>query len=185
MESKMALTTPSTSRCVRSGKSVHSFCTSSERIILTPHQGLAGPALPRTRGQACAHAVRKLCHTQDRSGWRRLSKKRRLFQLLLLLGGLFAGFGLLLERSAQDVAERSAGVGRTVLRHLLLLLGDLHRLDREVRLLRTVEAGDHRVELLADLEALGALLVAVAAEIGALDEAHCAVVADLHVQARV
>jgi hypothetical protein len=38
-------------------------------------------------------------------------------------------------------------------------------------LLRPVEADHQRVELLADLEALGALLVAVAAEIGALDEA--------------
>jgi hypothetical protein len=35
----MALTTPSTSRCVRSGKSVHNLCTSSERIIEVPASG--------------------------------------------------------------------------------------------------------------------------------------------------
>ena len=75
-----------------------------------------------------------------------------------------------------------ARIRAAVLGDRLLLLGDLHRLDREVGLLRTVEADHHRVELLADLEALGALLVAVAAEIVALDEADRAVVADLHVE---
>ena len=75
-------------------------------------------------------------------------------------------------------SERAA-VGRTVLRHRLLLFGDLQRLDREVGLLRPVEADDLGVELLADLEALRTLLVAVAAEVGALDEAGRAVVADL------
>ena len=40
-----------------------------------------------------------------------------------------------LQRRAEDVAERSAAVGRAVLRHRLLLFGDLQRLDREGRLL--------------------------------------------------
>src|SRR3546814_19641735 len=53
------------------------------------------------------------------------------------------------------------------------------------RLLRPVEARHHRVELLADLEAFRTLLVAVAAEIGALDEAGRAVLARLHFEARI
>src|SRR3546814_10474406 len=85
-----------------------------------------------------------------------------------------------LQRFAKDIAQRRARIGRTTLLHRLLLLGDLHRLDREGRLLRPVEARHHRVELLADLEAFRTLLVAVAAEIGALDEAGRAVLARLH-----
>ena len=76
-------------------------------------------------------------------------------------------------------------IRRAVLRDRLLLFGDLQRLDREVRLLRAVEADDHRVELLADLEALRTLLVAVAAKVGALDEAGRAVVADLDLEPAV
>src|SRR5689334_18471667 len=67
MESKMALTTPSTSRCVRSGKSVHSFCTSSERIIVSPREGHCRPRTPPNRGPVLHYAVRKLCPAQDRS----------------------------------------------------------------------------------------------------------------------
>src|SRR5205809_4417354 len=93
--------------------------------------------------------------------------------------------GLLLQRLAQDVAEARARIGRTILGDRLLLLGDLQRLDREVRLLRPVETDHHRIELLADLEALGALLVAVAAEIGTLDEAGGPVVTDLDLEPAV
>src|SRR6476620_11763592 len=92
---------------------------------------------------------------------------------------------LRLQRGAEDVAQRGAGVRRAVLLDRLLLFGDLARLDREVGLFRTVEADDHRIELGADLEAVGALLVAVAAEVAALDEASRAVVADLHFQPAV
>src|SRR3546814_8344749 len=59
-----------------------------------------------------------------------------------------------------------------------------HRLARS-RLRRPVEARDLRVELLADVEAFRTLLVAVAAEIGALDEAGRAVLARLHFEARI
>src|SRR3546814_2965488 len=65
---------------------------------------------------------------------------------------LLLGFARL-QRFAKDIAQRRARIGRTILLHRLLLLGDLHRLDREGRLLRPVEARHHRVELLADLEA--------------------------------
>src|SRR3546814_8639951 len=90
-----------------------------------------------------------------------------------------------LQRFAEDVAERRTRVRRTVLRDGLLFFGDLHRLDREVRLFRAVEADDHRIELLADLVTLGALFVAVAAKVGALDEAGGAIVASLNFEAVV
>src|SRR6187397_3131113 len=92
---------------------------------------------------------------------------------------------LLLQRLAEDVAGRRAQIRRAVLLDRRLLLGDLARLDREVGLLRAVEAGNHRVELLPDLEAVRSLLVAVAAEIRALDEAGRAVVARLHFETAV
>src|SRR5690606_21541855 len=92
---------------------------------------------------------------------------------------------LLLQRFAEDVAEAGARIGRTILRDGFLLFGDLHRLDREVRLLRTIEADDHGIELLTDLEALGALLVAVAAEVGPLDETGGPILADLHFEPAV
>src|SRR5207248_3106563 len=186
-ESKIALTTPSTSRCVRSGKSVHSCCTSSERIIGVPASGGSAPTPPRTREPLGIQAVRKVFRTQ--AGFtRRPLKERRVYRdlgLLLLyrlrrLGGL-----RFLESGTEDVAERCAGVRGPILRDRLLLLGDLERLDREIRLLRAIEADHHGIELLADLETLGALLVSVAAKIAALDEAGRAIVANLDVEARI
>src|SRR5690606_18515908 len=91
----------------------------------------------------------------------------------------------LLERFAQDVAERGTRVRRTVLFDRLLLFGDLARLDREVRLLRTIEPDHHRIELLARLEAVRTLFVAIAAEIGTLDEPGGAIVAGLHFEAAI
>src|SRR5687768_11570020 len=92
---------------------------------------------------------------------------------------------LLLQGLAENVAQARAGVRRPILGDGLLLFGDLERLDREVRLLRAVETGHHGIELLTDLETLRTLLVAVAAEVGPLDEASRAVVADLHFEAAV
>src|SRR3546814_862427 len=87
-----------------------------------------------------------------------------------------------LFRSAEDVAQRRTRIRRAILCDGLLLFGDLQRLDREVGFLRTVEADDHRVELLTDLIAFGALFVAVAAKVGALDEAGRTIVARLDFQ---
>ena len=71
-------------------------------------------------------------------------------------------FLAVLQRRTQDVAERSAGVGRAVLGHRFLLLGDFQRLDRHRQLARLLVVGDDAcIDLLADREALGALLVAV------------------------
>src|SRR3546814_18557480 len=59
------------------------------------------------------------------------------------------------------------------------------RLDRQRGLLRLVEAGHHRVELRADVETLRLLLVAIARQVRAPDEAGRAIVADLHFKAAV
>src|SRR6476661_8079335 len=127
MESKIALTTPSTSRCVRSGKSAHNCCTSSERIIGVPASGIwTGPETP-PRAACKSGCQEKLPHaSRKRKAASRLETPP--FQLLFLLCRLLAGFGLFLERRAEDIAERRAGVRRAILSDGLLLLGDLHRL---------------------------------------------------------
>src|SRR5205085_3196016 len=77
----------------------------------------------------------------------------------------------LLQRRAENVAERRARVGRAVLGDRLLLLGDFQRLDRDANLARLlVELSHPRIDLLADREPLGPLLGAVAGELVALDE---------------
>src|SRR6476659_6749035 len=83
----------------------------------------------------------------------------------ILLPVALAFFALALERRAEDVAQRGAGIGGAVLRDRLLLLGHLERLDRELHLVgAAVEQHDAGVDLLADLEAIGTLVVAVARE---------------------
>src|SRR5437868_11893830 len=182
----MALTTPSTSRCVRSGKSVHNFSTSSERIIGNPAAILwTGPNSPRTRdrlrttlsGNSCPRKPDLTGGVLDPNG-----RETPPYQLLLLFGLGLRGGSLFFQCCAKDVAERRARVRAAVLRDRLLFLGDLHRLDREIGLLRAVKADHERIELLPDLEPLGTLLVAVAAEIGALDKTDRPVVADLNVE---
>src|SRR5690348_1496931 len=94
--------------------------------------------------------------------------------------------GALLERGAENVAERSTRVGRAILRKRLFLLGDFQRLDGDGELVRlAVELGDAGVDLLPDGEALGALLATVARQIGALDEGDEVGAGDLDVDAGV
>src|SRR5215471_9077450 len=107
-----------------------------------------------------------------------------------LTGGRRAGSVLLLgrplARGAENVAERRARVGGAVLRDRLLLLGHLQRLDRDLDLVgAAVELGDARIHLLAGREALGALLGAVAGELGALDEGGEVGADDLHLEPRL
>src|ERR1700687_4761895 len=94
--------------------------------------------------------------------------------LILGLFGLRLVIGLvvtLLERGAQDVAERSAAVGGAVFRQRFLLFGHFKRLDRDADLAGlAIELGDAGVHLLAGRKALGALFATVAREIGAPDE---------------
>src|SRR5690349_17612432 len=67
--------------------------------------------------------------------------------------------GALLERGAQDVAERGAGIRRAVLGDRLFLLGYFERLDGDRDLAGTmIELRHARVDLLSHREPLGPLL---------------------------
>src|SRR3954451_22466976 len=86
--------------------------------------------------------------------------------LLLVLVALIVGSIRLLagalERGAENVTQRRAGIGGAVLGNRLLLLGDFERLDRHLHLVGAAVELDHpRVDLLADRKALGPLLAAV------------------------
>src|SRR6185369_17071013 len=100
MESKMALTTPSTSRWVRSGKSVQSFCTSSERIIVVPASRMKRPNSPVHTGRLGMRLSGKLAvRKQDYTA---LSQKNAAYsKAWLFLLGLFPSLGLF-ERLAQN-----------------------------------------------------------------------------------
>src|SRR5580700_175314 len=89
--------------------------------------------------------------------------------------------GALLERGAENVAQGRSRIGGAVLRDGLLLLGDFERLDRDLHLAGLLVELDHpRIDLLADREAFGALVVAIAGELGALDEGGEVGTDDLH-----
>jgi hypothetical protein len=66
-----------------------------------------------------------------------------------------------LQSRAEDVAERSARVGRTELCDGFLLFGDFQRLDRQLDLAGLLRDLDARVDLLADGETLRTLVVTV------------------------
>src|SRR5580700_5470249 len=87
----------------------------------------------------------------------------------------------ILERGAENIAQRRPRIGGAVLRDGLLLLGDFQRLDRDLHLAGLLVELDHpRIDLLADREAFGALIVAIAGEFGALDEGIEVGADDLH-----
>src|SRR5205807_2687044 len=73
----------------------------------------------------------------------------------LLLGLLRVGVAARLEGRAENVAQRSARIGRAVLGDRFLLLGHFQRLDRHRHLAgAAIEQGDAGVDLLADGEPL-------------------------------
>src|SRR4249920_589888 len=114
-------------------------------------------------------------------GWRRslFLGLRRIFDL----GSLALCFAL---GSAENVAKRSAGIGRAILGDGLFLLGDFERLDRHPDLARLgIDLGHHGIELLADAEAVRPLLGTVAREVGAADEAGQVVVDELDLEPAV
>src|ERR1700730_5504461 len=79
--------------------------------------------------------------------------------------------GALLERGAENVAQRRPRIGGAVLRDGLLLFGDFQRLDRDLHLAGLLVELDHAsIDLFTDGEPFGALIVAVARQFGALDE---------------
>src|SRR6202171_4557374 len=97
----------------------------------------------------------------------------------LLVGALF-------ERGAQDVAQRRSRIGGAVLRDSLLLFGDFERLDRDLHLAGFLVELDHpRIDLLPDGEAVGALVVAIARQFGALDEGGKVGTGDLDLDSRL
>src|SRR6185312_8479384 len=76
-----------------------------------------------------------------------------------------------LQRGAENVAKRRAGIGRAVLRDGFLLFRDFQRLDRDLHLAGLLVELDHAgIDLLADGETLSSLVVAVARQFLALDE---------------
>src|SRR5690606_20377573 len=76
------------------------------------------------------------------------------------------------EGRAENIAEAGTAVGGAVLRHRLLFLVGLVRLDREADATAVaVDRGDLRVHPFADREPLRTLLAAVARQLGATDEA--------------
>src|SRR6202041_1775260 len=92
--------------------------------------------------------------------------------------------GPLLERSAENVAERRTRIGGAILSDGLLLFGDFERLDRDLHLAGLLVELDHpRIDLFADGETLGALIVAVTGKFGPLDEGGEVGADDLHVDA--
>src|SRR3546814_2888639 len=84
-----------------------------------------------------------------------------------------------------DIAERRTRIRGTILCNSLLLFGNLQRLDREIGFLAAVETDNHRIDLLAGLEAVGTLFVTVAAKIATLDEASCTVFTGLDFKAAI
>src|ERR1700753_1894403 len=75
-----------------------------------------------------------------------------------------------LERGAENVAERRSRIGGAVLGDGLLFFGDFQRLDRDLHLAGFLVELDHpRIDLLADGETLGALIGAFARQFGPLD----------------
>src|SRR5690606_1232463 len=90
---------------------------------------------------------------------------------------LVVGAGLV-EGRAENVAERGARVGRTVLGDGFFLFRDFQRLDRELDLAGgAIELRHARIDLVADGKAFGTLVAAVAGEFRTTDESGHVVVA--------
>src|ERR1700722_16846517 len=90
----------------------------------------------------------------------------------------------LLERGAENVAQRRPRIGGAVLRDSLLLFGDFQCLDRDLHLTGLLVELDHpRIDLFADGETLGALIGALTRQFGPLDEGGEVGTGDLYLDA--
>src|SRR5436190_6891380 len=89
-----------------------------------------------------------------------------------------------LERGAENVAQRRARIGGAVLRDGFLLFGNFQRLDRNLHLAGLLIELDHAgIDLLADGETFGALIVAITGQLRPLDEGGEVGARDLHLDA--
>src|SRR5450759_2182506 len=89
--------------------------------------------------------------------------------ILLLKQSLLVG--ALLERGAENIAQRRPRIGGAVLRDRLLLLGDFQRLDRDLHLAGLLVELDHpRIYLFAYGETLSPLIGTLARHFRSLDE---------------
>src|SRR5216684_3851954 len=89
-----------------------------------------------------------------------------------------------LERGAENIAQRRPRIGGAILRDGFLLFGDFQRLDRDLHLAGLLVELDHAcIDLFADGETLGALIVAIAGEFRPLDEGGEVGARDLHLDA--
>src|SRR5213078_157513 len=137
----------------------------------------------RTRSQMY-RTVR--CQTHSRASRRRQlftqtleesASSTGLFLVVGLVVGLLVGLALTAtDRGAEDVAEAGAGFGGAEFLHRPLLLIDFARLDRQGNAPGgAVDRGDLGIASLADREAVGALLAAVARQFGFADKSGHAV----------
>src|SRR5690606_17313612 len=84
------------------------------------------------------------------------------------------------EGGTQDIAQRSARIRAAILFDGFFFFGDFARLDRQAQTAGLgVDVGDADINLVADLEACGALVLTVAGEVPTTDEGLHAVVFDL------
>src|SRR4051812_8992916 len=89
-----------------------------------------------------------------------------------------------LQRGAENVAQRRSRIGGAVLRDGFLLFGNFQRLDRDLHLAGLLVELDHAgIDLLADGETLGALIVAITGQFRPLDEGGEIGARDLHLDA--
>src|SRR5689334_21848266 len=147
---------------------------SSDLVMATLSSGWqrnSKPAKPLSHRQEMTSGKAPIKATGGRPAAR--SSGRHTSECLFVV--LFPGAAAV-ERGAQDVAQAGPRIRGAVLGHRLLLLLELARLDRQSDLARrAVERGDLGVDLLAHGEAVGALLGAVARQLGLADEAGHAV----------
>jgi hypothetical protein len=122
-------------------------------------------------GELAAPLPYRLTSCRRRPSRRRTRPRRRSLVLVGLVAFVLVALLGLAERRAEDVTERGAGVGRAVLGHRRLLVGDLQRLDRHRDLAAgLVDLGDLGIDLLADGEALRTLVGAFPGQVAAADE---------------
>src|SRR5262245_52318290 len=137
---------------------------SDQRKLLAAKENLCPAAKPAVSSNASKQKPRRIAPAGLDAFWIGVLRRPSVRDWSLIAA-------LLLQRGAQNVAERSAGIGGAILGNRFLLLGDLQRLDGDLDFPGLlVESDDARVDLLTDGETLGALLVAVTGKVVPLDE---------------